>query len=452
MPIRYSGAPYCYTQIDMSTRATLMSGLTAAFLASGWSDVTSSYPTAGAHVALTFTGQPTAAQTCVFDGQTYTARAARSVAGEFTIGVDFATTAANLAAEINAVQASTLYAVAAAGVVTVYDLREAPHTFTASEGLGNATLNYTTAVFGAVVLRSGKTPQGLQCLVRLADNNTSGIECQMSDIDGTGVIQGAGTSSYWAPGARMLEFFGCKYQFFTSLMWAGEVAGCVLQGGVPFIRDVHVAPVISAVANNGGAYQVTTATPHGRVTGDHVHIAGAEGNPAINGWWPITVLDTTNYMLNGSTYAGGYAPNSARAAGPSQIARCYWEMGDQQQRTTFRTGMGNTSSSLSSGVCLNQYAYGGNYSDISLAIPVCQATVAQVYNFGGFSDIIEARLCLKPVSPSSPFVIVGELWNTFIACANMDRDTMKDAFNGFNWICYGGSSGFSIWIVRGVAS
>ncbi len=36
------------------------------------------------------------------------------------------------------------------------------------------------------------------------------------------------------------------------------------------------------------------------------------------------------------------------------------------------------------------------------------------------------------MSASSPFVIVGELWNMFISCASVDRDTMKDNFNGFN--------------------
>ncbi len=454
MPIRYSGAPYHYTQIDMSSRSPALVGLRDAFVNSGWSDVTPTQNTAGSRLVLTFTGQPAAAQTVTLDGQVYTARAARSVAGEFTIGTDAAATAVNLAAEINTVQGATLCAAVAGGVVTVYDRRLYPHTFTAAETLNNATLDRTTSTLTAASLfvRSGKTSAGLQCMIRLYDNGYS-IECIMSDVDGSAISDGVGTVKNWTITSRVIEFFGCKYQFMTSLMWAGESAGSTFQGGVPYIRDLHVAPVVSAVSNNAGKYQITTATPHGRISGDHVTIAGAEGNTAINGWWPITVIDANNYTLDGSAYAAGYTPNSARAAGPFQIARCFWLVGDQQSRPTFRSALGVTGNSVSSLVCLNQYYYNVNGNPISLVIPVAANGGAQTYNFGGFSDIVETRLAVRPVSNSSPLVIVGEFWNAFLACAQMDRDTMKDNFDGFNWICYGSNTGgYSLWIVRGVAS
>ncbi len=66
----------------------------------------------------------------------------------------------------------------------------------------------------------------------------------------------------------------------------------------------------SGVSTTTGAsvlIKVTTVGAHGRATGDYVTIAGVVGNTAANGTWQITVVDATNFTLNGSTGNGAYA-------------------------------------------------------------------------------------------------------------------------------------------------
>jgi phage tail sheath gpL-like len=77
--------------------------------------------TVAASGTLTFTGAPTAAQTCVIAGQTITARASGAVANEFNIGGTPTASATALAAAINASTALSgrVTATSALGVVTI---------------------------------------------------------------------------------------------------------------------------------------------------------------------------------------------------------------------------------------------------------------------------------------------------------------------------------------------
>ena len=452
MPIRYSGAPYVYSQLDTSAPTTSIPLYAAAFIAAGWTDVTLSWGVKnyGSSAGITFTGQPTAGQIITIDGQAYTARAARSVAGEFTIGATFAITTANLTAEINAVQADTLLAeqVGATGQIYIYDRRVYPHTFTLTENLANATCSAASGLTGhGLIVQSAKSPQGMQMRIRLLDSG-SNITFTPTDVDDSAVGY---THNMSTSAGKVVEFIACKYQFWTWLMGVGEGTSN-FQGGVPYVRDIHVAPVIHDVTNNGGVCQLETATPHGRITGDHVFIAACLGNPALNNWWQITVIDATHYTLNGSVYGTGYVQDSGRAAGPKQIARAYWMLGTANSSYTgFRTNMcGNQ---LPTSSCVNQYAWTLNGSSTvthSLVTPRVQNDGSTALNFGGFADLLEARLAVRVASTSAGFSIIGELWNTFLAMSPMDPDVMKDGFNGFNWVNY--SSGkAAIWIVRSEA-
>lgn len=95
---------------------------------------------------FTFTGQPTAADTCTINGVTFTARASGAVANEFNIGSSVALTCANMAAAINASTsakiANTVFAKATATTVVVTCLT--PGTIgnlcTMTESLGNCTI------------------------------------------------------------------------------------------------------------------------------------------------------------------------------------------------------------------------------------------------------------------------------------------------------------------------
>lgn len=59
-------------------------------------------------------------------------------------------------------------------------------------------------------------------------------------------------------------------------------------------------------ATNASPIQITTDTNHGLTTGQIVGITGALGNTAANGQFIVTVLNATQFTLNGSTGNGTY--------------------------------------------------------------------------------------------------------------------------------------------------
>lgn len=59
-------------------------------------------------------------------------------------------------------------------------------------------------------------------------------------------------------------------------------------------------------ATNASPIVVTTATPHGRTTGDTFAVEGVLGNTAANAVWTATVVDSTHLSLNGSSGNGAY--------------------------------------------------------------------------------------------------------------------------------------------------
>lgn len=62
---------------------------------------------------------------------------------------------------------------------------------------------------------------------------------------------------------------------------------------------------VMAVTNNGGLYEIQTATANTYITGDAV-VTNLPGMPTGTGAFAITVIDPTHFTLNGSTFAGSY--------------------------------------------------------------------------------------------------------------------------------------------------
>jgi hypothetical protein len=62
---------------------------------------------------------------------------------------------------------------------------------------------------------------------------------------------------------------------------------------------------VNSVTNNGGLIQITTSATNTLSTGNTVAIGGVLGVPA-NGTWTVTVIDTSNFTLDGSTFSGSY--------------------------------------------------------------------------------------------------------------------------------------------------
>lgn len=59
-------------------------------------------------------------------------------------------------------------------------------------------------------------------------------------------------------------------------------------------------------ATNASPIQITTSAAHGLSTGETVGIFGVVGNTAANGVWTVTVVNSTEFTLNGSTGNGTY--------------------------------------------------------------------------------------------------------------------------------------------------
>lgn len=64
---------------------------------------------------------------------------------------------------------------------------------------------------------------------------------------------------------------------------------------------------VNGAISSGGLIQLQTSAVHGYSTGDWVEIAGVGGTVEANGYWQITVVDTTHFTLNGSTFVNAYA-------------------------------------------------------------------------------------------------------------------------------------------------
>lgn len=73
---------------------------------------------------------------------------------------------------------------------------------------------------------------------------------------------------------------------------------------------------ISGAADNGsGLIRITTSATNPFVTGDVVTINGVNGTVEANGTWTITVISTTTFDLQGSTFVNAYSAGSAYANG-----------------------------------------------------------------------------------------------------------------------------------------
>lgn len=67
----------------------------------------------------------------------------------------------------------------------------------------------------------------------------------------------------------------------------------------------------SAVTDSSGLIKITHAG-HGLSTGDRVYIKDVEGVTAANGQWYVTVVNSNNFTLDGSVFAGTYTASTGK--------------------------------------------------------------------------------------------------------------------------------------------
>jgi surface protein len=88
-----------------------------------------------------------------------------------------------------------------------------------------------------------------------------------------------------------------------------------LQGKALLTRTNTSLTVSGAVNNGSGLIRITTSTAHGRVTGNKVFISAVTGTTEANGLWTVTLVNSTQVDLQGSTFSNAYISGGAFRTG-----------------------------------------------------------------------------------------------------------------------------------------
>lgn len=155
-----------------------------------------------------------------------------------------------------------------------------------------------------------------------AGNNTSDVLLQNLFIIGFAT----GINLNWADRFRVYDVYG-DCQAGMVINQSNDVGRVYSVEWWPFFNQNNENFVavpqwaVSTVANNGsGLFRVTTTTNHGLVTGNQPFISGVVGNP-VNLRWTVTVINSTQFDLQASTFSGAYTSggtvtlNSSRRSG-----------------------------------------------------------------------------------------------------------------------------------------
>lgn len=73
-----------------------------------------------------------------------------------------------------------------------------------------------------------------------------------------------------------------------------------------YIDRATLVAAITNVDNNGSGLIRITSTAHGLSTNDTVFISGVTGTTEANGTWAVTVVSSTQFTLQSSTYANAW--------------------------------------------------------------------------------------------------------------------------------------------------
>jgi len=123
-------------------------------------------------------------------------------------------------------------------------------------------------------------------------------------------------------GHTILEVAPSRYNSRKSLQAAGNTYAFQKPSDCMSILKVwdlgDTAQSITAIANNGGAIQLTV-TAHGLDDDQVVFVHDVGGTTEANGTWKITVVDDDNLTLNGSTYTNAYTSGGKVFAEPSAM-------------------------------------------------------------------------------------------------------------------------------------
>ena len=450
----YSGGPIIninYTTGSVSAGTDVINAFIANMPAAGWT-----HGTIAATDVATFSGQPANNDTISLDtsgagNKTYTFKTVISVANDVLIDLTVAATIQNL---MNAI-------IAGPGSGTKYGTGTVANTTIGVSATTATTITFAYVTSGsagnsAVISKSSAN------ITLAAGSLSGGMDTFLSKITPQGLQWkfGLGTlsGSFYDPGAKLIYYFGDRtftrlaseqlqngatpsnthyrlianpYQFFHFAIGAtnNQDAGYWIAGGVPFVPTLQQALIISS-ATNASPIQCTTSTTNPFVTGDQVLIAGAVGNTAANGIFTITVIDTSNFTLNGSAGNGTYTANSAFVGditSNAQTVEAIWA-----QFTAIGGGNNFRNSMVVNGLdwtSFNSFTRGyNNGSDVGQLLKSYElgnsAPKTVQWSNGNFLSY-EAAI-LWGISVSAPPYLMGLLWDSFVIANNV---TLEQTFS-----------------------
>lgn len=477
--MRYSGGPIVYRQISANSEVSLIGALRQALIDAGWS----ASPTTG-RIVLRLTGNPLNDQGFEWPPYGgwggpghYQFKTTATLWWHIQIGATKEETAANFVAKIQQYEPTYLTAAVNGADVTLTDpnpgfegdrtIKGFPSNMTLV--VGSTSDGWISTSGGGQKLTSGLSPQGLQWKVHIyrfgrSDTITKIRVRGMSVDESVAAAITLGEVGLDTAPDRLLEIIANPYQFFVWLRGATATRGTVMYGCAPYLRPAHTPKQIVNAADNGGAFEIQLAVPHGLVTGQHAFLDRCLGVAGLNGAWQITVVDQYKYILNGSTYAAGYEQNSGFAAGPQEISRAFFLVGGTRPNVNdsqpcWRTVPYSRGGVHAAFLAFNQYAYStdsdGRWSPY-LQFPIVYddgTAVMQVDNFGPYADILEPRVAWRLASKSATIFTVGELWDAFVLTDTVNADVEKVNFDSYNWINFMANNPFmSLWLATGVVS
>jgi hypothetical protein len=334
MALVFSGGTLVDNTINLGTTAkkkALFDGVIAALGTAGWTTTATNLPIQTLTVDNTANASNNETVVCL--GKTYTFKTAinNSNDGEVLVGVDGATSFANLQAAINLGAGSgTLYAsatTAGSGTITAVSLGgTASDTLTytanssASAGASGMTETLANGSWGASTMgpattevESAETPDYLTIRIRFgyAGESTQALWYTLNR-DNTDTEQMFDSDQFVYTDNADHRIIAHKYGFYC--FKTGSKSDFTTFGANVFsIPEPMRAKKVTA-ATNASPIAITTNVPHGWVTGQSVKILYVEGNLAANGTHVITVTGPSTLTLNGSTGTGTFSGTRGMAA------------------------------------------------------------------------------------------------------------------------------------------
>jgi hypothetical protein len=412
----------------------------------GWSLESSPAATA----TLTFTGLPATTQICTIDGKTYTFQTTLTdVNGNVKIGATAAENADNLKSAINLdggagtkyAASMTLHPTCSATNPTTTTVLVAYKTggpggngISVSENLNNATWNRTTLQDGGYIFQPGTTADGLAYRVKMYDAASANafITIELWSLDGT--LNTSGWPLKTAAAGQRLRCIADPYGFHTYKPSNSDVNTIVHVGTLKLVGNMQSTVVSTATAASPVA--ITTATPHGLLTGQQIYIHNIIVVP--DGLYTFTKTGDSAGTLDGTTGSGTYVSGgliASNVTGEEQTAQLFWGLGGGGSLwgIGFRTSIasGGTSSGNQGWVCRNQLLL--NSSGTDAGRPGIQGmTYNRIFRNGRFIAY-DAFLYFNEQSVGATPWVQGLMFNAMVANTGTPYDELFQTPDGKWW-------------------